>query len=138
MPELLSRLDEVKTTIPIANADVFLPALFDVAEHLQDTMGFSEQMPFISAWRTASWYLKSETDQAKRGEIFLRALANSTGLGVPATLIGLDIDRRSKEPMVEYHCNVEDHGLYVPPGRVLRARPGKPALRLIDGSKPAD
>jgi hypothetical protein len=96
LTELLERLDEFKTKIPLANADVFLPALFDVAENFPDAMGFSRQMPFISAWRTASWYMKGEANQEKRGELFLRALRNAKGLGVPAVLIGLDIDRRKK------------------------------------------
>jgi hypothetical protein len=102
LTEMLDRLDEIKTKIPIENADVFLPTLFDIAERFPDTMGFSDQMPFISAWRTASWYLRSERDQEKRDEIFLRALGKAAGLGVPATLIGLDIDRRSKEREDEF------------------------------------
>jgi hypothetical protein len=101
LAELLNRLDQVKTSIPIENADVFLPKLFDVAEGLPDRMGFSGPMPFISAWRIALWYLRVDKDQESRGDRFIRALCKASGLAVPAVLIGLDIDRRNKNEREE-------------------------------------
>jgi len=98
LPELLERLDEAAVTgkLPMEHIDALLPALFDIAEPLPNQMGFGSQMPFISCWRIASWYLKSERDQEARGQIFLRALGIAAGLAVAATLIGLDMDRRAK------------------------------------------
>nr|WP_245286497.1 P-loop NTPase fold protein [Bradyrhizobium sp. ARR65] len=97
LPELLERLDEaaVARKLPPDSAETFLPALFDISETLPDQMGFGK-MPFINAWRTASWYLRSEDDAAKRGAAFLKALRSSDSLAVPATLIGLDMDRKEK------------------------------------------
>jgi hypothetical protein len=98
LPEMLERLDDAAVTgkLPLAHIDVLLPALFDIAEPLPNQMGFGPQMPFISCWRIASWYLKIERDQEIRGQIFLRALRSAEGLAVPATLIGLDMDKRDK------------------------------------------
>jgi len=98
LPELLERLDEaaVNGKLPMEHIDALLSALFDIAEPLPNQMGFGSQMPFISCWRIASWYLKSERNQEARGQIFLRALGIAAGLAVPATLIGLDMDRRAK------------------------------------------
>lgn len=98
LPELLERLDgaAISRKLPLDHIDALLPALFDVAEPLPNQMGFGPHMPFISCWRIASWYLKSEQCQDTRGQIFLRAMRNAAGLAVPATLIGLDIDRRAK------------------------------------------
>jgi hypothetical protein len=98
LPEMLERLDDAAVTgkLPVSRIDALLPALFDIAEPLPNQMGFGPQMPFISCWRIASWYLKAERDQERRGQIFLRALRSADGLAVPATLIGLDMDRRSK------------------------------------------
>lgn len=97
LPELLERLDEaaVAKKLPLESAAAFLPALFDIAEQLPDEMGFGK-MPFINAWRTASWYLRGEDDAARRGAAFLDALRTSDSLAVPATLISLDMDRKEK------------------------------------------
>ncbi|MGJ5134349.1 MULTISPECIES: KAP family P-loop NTPase fold protein [unclassified Bradyrhizobium] len=97
LPELLERLDEaaVGRKLPLDSADAFLPALFDISETLPDQIGFGK-MPFINAWRTASWYLRSEDDATKRGAAFLKALNGSESLAVPATLISLDMDRKEK------------------------------------------
>lgn len=61
LPELLDRLDEaaVAKKLPVEACDAFLPALFAVAETLPDQMGFG-QAPFLSAWRTAAWYLRTD------------------------------------------------------------------------------
>jgi KAP family P-loop domain len=98
LPEMLDRLDQaaIAGKLPLEHIDTLLPALFDIAEPLPNQMGLGRQMPFISCWRSASWYLKLERGQETRGQIFLRALKGARGLAVPGTLIGLDIDRRSK------------------------------------------
>jgi hypothetical protein len=95
---MLERLDQaaIAGKLPMDHIDALLPALFDIAEPLPNQMGFGAQMPFISCWRSASWYLKMERNQETRGQIFLRALRDARGLAVPGTLIGLDMDRRSK------------------------------------------
>ncbi len=80
LPVLIERLDEINKNLPISHAYTLLPALFDVAERYSQSLGFSGSTPYISAWRTASWYLRSEPDLQRRGELFLDAMRNSEGL----------------------------------------------------------
>jgi predicted KAP-like P-loop ATPase len=97
LSEVIDRLDDVKTKLPLRDADIILPALYDIAEDLPNSLGFSFSSPFISAWRTASWYIRCEPDLLTRGNMFLRSLRMSSGLAVPVTLIGLDIEKREKD-----------------------------------------
>ncbi|AVT78084.1 hypothetical protein RPPS3_40220 [Rhodopseudomonas palustris] len=98
LPELIDRLDQaaVGGKLPLENMDTLLPAIFDIAEPLPHEFGFSSRMPFISCWRAALWYLRSEPNQGERRAAFERAVSVADGLAVPGTLIGLDIDRRKK------------------------------------------
>ncbi|XUM19822.1 hypothetical protein ACRAVF_19345 [Bradyrhizobium oligotrophicum S58] len=95
LDELLDRLDEAAhaKTLPIDASDEFLPALFTIGESIPDEARFG-QGAFVSAWRGAAWYLRMEEDSVKRSAAFLRALKSSTGLTIPAILIGLDMDRK--------------------------------------------
>ena len=95
LTELLDRLDLFSTKLPRQNADVLIPALFDIGEISSNDMGFSIASPFLSAWRACSWYLKSEPDRTERGSLFLRSLKVSKGLAVPSVLIGLEIESRA-------------------------------------------
>lgn len=110
LPELLDRLDgaAVAKKLPFEACDTFLPALFAVAETLPDQAGFG-QAPFLSAWRTAAWYLRTEGDIGNRSEAFLRALRASTSLAVPAVLISLDMDNEEKsEKSLMLRADLED------------------------------
>lgn len=97
LPVLLARLDEIKKQLPIENISALLPALIDIGDTYEDSKGFSLSTPFIATWRTAAWYLRGVTDIDRRGRVFLEAMHNSTGLAVPAILIGLEDDRREKK-----------------------------------------
>jgi hypothetical protein len=83
LPEMLERLDQaaIAGKLPMDHIDALLPALFDIAEPLPNQMGFGAQMPFISCWRSASWYLKMERNQETRGSDLSACVERCEGLG---------------------------------------------------------
>lgn len=103
LPALVARLDTSVEEIPISTIRTILPALFGIGGRLKAGSESQFNSSFISAWRSAVWYLRRVPDAKDRSRIMLDAITHSHALAVPATLISLDIDARAKsEPRKEY------------------------------------
>ena len=96
LDSLVSRLDEVGEELPVAHIEVLAGALFDLGDELGDGSFMVGSSSHVACWRAASWYFHSIEDADERSRRFLATLEGSHGLSVPATLIGLDEDRRRK------------------------------------------
>lgn len=89
-------LDDMKKRLPLEKVATLLPAMMEAAEHFDEDQSFGIGSPAVSAWRSASWYVRQEKDPDKRGQIVLDAMRKTDAITVAATLIGLDMDRRAK------------------------------------------
>lgn len=94
---MLGRLDAANDRLPLASAPALLPALMDVGKEFSSEWGFGIASPYISAWRTAYWYIRQQPMLEARGEMFLAGLRAAQDLGVIGTLIELDVDKREKQ-----------------------------------------
>lgn len=102
LPALVSRLDTSVDEIPISTIRTILPALFDIGARLKADSDGPFNSAYISAWRTAVWYLRRVPDAKDRSRIMLDAIHQSGALAVPAVLLSLDIEARKKsEPTKE-------------------------------------
>ena len=105
---LMSRLDEIHNDLPVAHIETLAGALFDTGDELEDGALFTGSGTFVACWRTASWYFHSIENAEERSQRFLATLEGATGLSVPATLIGLDDDRRKKKDLHRLILTDED------------------------------
>jgi hypothetical protein len=131
LDSLVSRLDEVREDLPVAHIEVLAGALFDLGDELEEGLFLAGSSSFVACWRAASWYFQSIEDPEERSRRFLSTLEGSQGLSVPATLIGLDEDRRKKNERQRLTLTDED----LPKAKEiwfshLRAALGEPATFL--------
>lgn len=87
---LAARLDESVERLPPADAATLLPIMFSLGQSLVSTRatgGFDS--PWVSAWRSVSWYLRS-APAGERGRLALDALRATGALSVAAMLIHLN------------------------------------------------
>ncbi|WP_233160668.1 P-loop NTPase fold protein [Aquitalea sp. ASV11] len=94
---LVARLDESVDRLPVENAAVLLPGMFEIAQKLvsQGKADFFSS-PWISAWRATSWFLK-RIPQEKRSGLVLEALRQTKGLSIASILIHLNDPADQKE-----------------------------------------
>ncbi|MFC2970939.1 P-loop NTPase fold protein [Azotobacter bryophylli] len=97
LPSLVARLDESVDRLPIENAAVLLPGMFEIAQKLA---GLYAAVPFnspwLSAWRATHWFLK-RIPEGVRGGLALAALRQTKALSVAAILIHLSDPADMKE-----------------------------------------
>ncbi len=87
---LVARLDESRSRLPVENAAVLLPAMFDIAQGLVGESGVDPfSSPWVSAWRATSWYLK-RIPKDVRDNLAMEALRSTGALSVGAILINLN------------------------------------------------
>lgn len=94
---LFRRFDDLRNKLPLEHIAVLLPAMFEAAELLDPNLSSGFDAPYVSAWRSALWYLRQESDLERRGQIFLAALRKANALSVPGELISLDMEKREKQ-----------------------------------------
>jgi hypothetical protein len=103
---LVARLDESVDRLPVENAAVLLPGMFEIAQKLVG-QGRADPFssPWVAAWRATSWFLK-RIPQEWRGSLALEALRQTKALSIAAILIHLsDPDDRKEgdafDPVLE-------------------------------------
>lgn len=89
-------LDDMKKQLPLDKVETLLPAMMEAAEYFDEEQSFGISSPAVSAWRSASWYVRQENVPEKRGQIVLDAMDKTDAITVAGTLIGLDMDMRTK------------------------------------------
>jgi predicted KAP-like P-loop ATPase len=89
LPSLVARLDESVDRLPIENASVLLTGMFSIAQKLVHLRGDGFSSPWISAWRSISWYLRRIPIDT-RGRLVIEALRETKALSVAAMLIHLN------------------------------------------------
>jgi hypothetical protein len=90
LPSLVARFDESVDRLPVENAAVLLPGMFEIAQKLAGTHNADPfNSPWISAWRATHWFLKRIPDDL-RGGLALEALRQTKALSVAAILIHLN------------------------------------------------
>jgi hypothetical protein len=87
LPSLVVRFDESVDRLPVENAGVLLPVMFAIAQKFADAGPFN--LPWISAWRATSWFLK-RIPRDGRSALVLNAFRKTEALAVAATLIYLN------------------------------------------------
>lgn len=88
LPSLVARLDESVNRLPIENAAVLLPGMFEIA---QKTIGLNDDAfnsSYVAAWRATSWFL-NRISKDVRGDLALEALRKTKALSVASILIHL-------------------------------------------------
>lgn len=88
LPSLVARLDESVDRLPVENAAVLLPGMFNIAQRLVHLRGDGFSSPWISAWHSISWFLR-RISQDSRGRLALDALRETKALSVGGMLIHL-------------------------------------------------
>ncbi|MFY7850242.1 MAG: hypothetical protein ACOVQ6_00465, partial [Brevundimonas sp.] len=68
---LFRRFDDMRNKLPLERIAILLPAMMEAAEYFDEQASFGIEAPFVSAWRSAFWYIRQEPDVEKRGLIFL-------------------------------------------------------------------
>ncbi|MGA3771457.1 NTPase [Ralstonia solanacearum] len=96
LPSLVARFDESVDRLPVENAAVLLPAMFEIAQKFTGLGVDPFNSPWLSAWRGASWFLK-RVPQEVRGGLALESLRKTKALAVAAILIHLSDPAERKE-----------------------------------------
>ncbi|WP_334035657.1 P-loop NTPase fold protein [Burkholderia orbicola] len=97
LPSLVARFDESVDRLPVENAAVLLPAMFEIAQKLAGLRaGDPFDSPWLSAWRATSWFLK-RVPEGMRGGLALEALRQTKALSIAAILIHLNDPADRKE-----------------------------------------
>ncbi|WP_324622612.1 KAP family P-loop NTPase fold protein [Delftia lacustris] len=102
LQSLAARMDESVDRLPVENAAVLLPGMFEIAEKLASSRGedpFSS--PWVSAWRSTSWFLH-RVPEKMRGELALAALRKTKALAVGALMIQLSESSAEKNDGVTF------------------------------------
>ncbi len=87
---LAARCDESVDRLPVENAAVLLPAMYEIGQKLAGTRDAGPfNSPWVSAWRATSWFLKRVPEDA-RGRLAIEALEQSEALSVASMLIHLN------------------------------------------------
>lgn len=102
LPSLVARFDESVDRLPVENAAILLPGMFEIAQKFagqRDLGPFNSQ--WTSAWRATSWFLKRIPEEV-RGGLAFEALRQTKALSVAAILIHLNdpADRKEGEDTV--------------------------------------
>lgn len=88
LPSLVARLDESVERLPLDNAATLLTGMFSIAQKLVHLRGDGFSSPWISAWRSISWYVKRIPPEF-RDRLLTDALRETKALSVAAMLIHL-------------------------------------------------
>ncbi len=97
LPSLVARLDESVDRLPVENAAVLLPSMFEIAQKLAGLGGVDPfNSPWLSAWRGTSWFLK-RIPENERGGLAIEALRKTKALSVASILIHLSDPADRKE-----------------------------------------
>ncbi|ERK99219.1 hypothetical protein O999_01120 [Pseudomonas putida LF54] len=88
LPSLVARLDESVDRLPVANAATLLTSMFSIAQKLVHLRGDGFSSPWISAWRSISWYIRRVPAEL-RDRLLTDALRETKALSVAAMLIHL-------------------------------------------------
>lgn len=97
---LVARLDESVDRLPVENASVLLPGMFQIAQKLVRTYGDPFSSPYVAAWRATSWFLE-RIPEHERGRQVINALRTTEALSVSGILIHLS-DPADRDPNVEF------------------------------------
>ncbi|WP_369987828.1 KAP family P-loop NTPase fold protein [Pseudomonas xanthosomatis] len=98
---LVARLDESVDRLPIENAAVLLPGMFQIAQSLVRSHSDPFSSPYVAAWRATSWYLE-RIPEDERGPLVLGALRTTEALSISSMLIYLN-DPADRTPNVEFN-----------------------------------
>lgn len=92
---LAARLDESVDQLPIEHAANLLPVIFAIGEELSQEPDADGPFntSFVSAWRSASWFLRRLPDLHERSRLALNAMAATLSLATPAVLISIDTEK---------------------------------------------
>jgi predicted KAP-like P-loop ATPase len=109
---LLNRLDSYKEKVPIEHALPFITSLFDLEVNGQDEFLSARFSPRTHIDRIVLWYLRQEADRAKRRDILIQAIKDSTGLTAPVSLAAR-LDRTpsrqsNAEPLIDNVSDIAD------------------------------
>ena len=98
LPSLVARFDESVDQLPLEHIEQLLPALLQLGDELSRTPGSGDPFnsPFVSAWRAASWYLRTVPEAAERARVFLNSMQATKALATPAMLISIELDAHEK------------------------------------------
>lgn len=88
LPSLTSRLSESVSRLPVENATVLLPGLFEIAQRVRNTAADTFHSPYMAAWTVTNLFLKRIPSNV-RGELALAALRRTKGLSIGSMLIHL-------------------------------------------------
>lgn len=110
---LATRFDESVNELPLAPFDTVLTLIVQLGEEMGRVPGLKDPFntPFLSCWRAASWYLMRLDQPKSRSAALLRVMQATGALSVPAVLISLDIDRRTKPEDGDVGPAFDDDGL---------------------------
>ncbi|MBV6325569.1 P-loop NTPase fold protein [Duganella violaceipulchra] len=90
LDSLVERLDESAADLPVVNASVLLPGMFQIAQRFAGASNVGMfGSPWISGWRAVSWYIKRIPEDV-RGEHVIAALRKTEALSVAAMMINLN------------------------------------------------
>lgn len=96
LPSLVARLDESVNRLPVENAAVLLPGMFEIAQKIIGINGDLFSSSYVAAWRATSWFLKRVPENI-RGDLALEALRKTKALSVASILIHLSDPADRKE-----------------------------------------
>ncbi|MDH0701076.1 P-loop NTPase fold protein [Ectopseudomonas toyotomiensis] len=97
LPSLAARFDEAVDRLPVDNAAVLLPGMFQVAQKLAGLRGDDPfGSPWVSAWRAISWFLKRIPNE-ERESLAIAALRKTEALSVASIIIHLSDPADQKE-----------------------------------------
>ena len=113
LPALATRFDESVDDLPFEPFGDMLTLIMVLGEEMGRIPGLKDPFntPFLSCWRAASWYLKRLHQPEMRSAVLLRTMEATGALAVPAVLISLDIDRRTKPEDGDTGPVFDDEGL---------------------------
>ena len=84
---LLDRLDSYKEKLPLESVLSCVTALFDLDVDGNDEFFAAQFSPRTHICRIVHWYVRKEPDQARRKDIILKALDETTGLTTPISMV---------------------------------------------------
>ena len=111
LPALVARFDEAVDQLPLEHFERLMPAIFGLGEELSSAPGSDSPFntPFISAWRSATWFLRRIEDRKERARILSAAMVETRALAVPSVLISLEAEALEKdEPSRAPELDAED------------------------------
>lgn len=103
---LLDRLDDYTHRLPFRGAESFVTALFDLDVDADEELLSFRLSPQTHLFRIVYRYLQRESDEARRKQILMAALANTTGLATP--VLAVEALTNPRGPLFTQQSDVHD------------------------------